>query len=172
MAMEALGHSFDVSIGAAPVDLSAAAVTGARVSLRNAGGCTILVVKGAGTAGDDPTVTLKQHTASSGGTTANLAAIDHYYLKSETTLDGDEQWTKVTQTAAATIADPGGAGTSAEEQQIIAIEVDGRSLDDGYDYISLDVADVGVNAQLGTVIYLLRDLTAQRAPAKLVAPLS
>ncbi|OXS35386.1 hypothetical protein [Streptomyces sp. XY006] len=172
MAMEALGRSFDVSIGAAPVDLSTAAVTGKRVSLRNAGGCTILVVKGAGTAGDDPTLTLKQHTASSAGTTANLAIIDHYYLKTEATLDGDEQWTKVTQSAAATIADPGGAGTSAESQQIIAIEVDARSLSDGYDYISLDVADVGTNAQLGAVLYLLRDLTTSRAPEKLIAPLS
>lgn len=172
MAMEALGRSFDVSIGTAPVDLSSAAVTGKRVSLRNAGGCTILVIKGAGTAADDPTFTLKQHTAASGGTSANLAIIDHYYLKSEDSLDGDETWTKVTQSAAATIADPGGAGTSAESQQLIAIEVDGRSLSDGYDYISLDVADVGSNAQLGAVVYLLRDLMTQRAPAKLVAPLS
>ncbi|NUO42420.1 MAG: hypothetical protein HOV82_10310 [Streptomyces sp.] len=172
MAMEALGRLFDVSIGAAPADLSSAATTGKRVSLRNAGGCTILVVKGAGTAGDDPTITLKQHTAATSGTTANLACIDHYYLKAEATLDGDEQWVKKTQAVAATIADPGGAGTSAEEQQIIAIEVDGRSLSDGYDYISLDIGDVGTNAQLGAVVYLLRDLMVERAPVKLVAPLS
>ncbi|WP_432010181.1 hypothetical protein [Streptomyces cucumeris] len=172
MAMEALGRTVDISIGAAPVDWSSAAVTGKRVSLRNAGGVTILLVKAAGTAGDDPTVTLKQHTASSGGTSANLSIIDHYYLKNATTLAGTETWTRVTQAAAATIADPGGAGTSAESQQLIAIEVDARSLSDGYKYISLDVADVGTNAQLGAVIYLLRDLTAQRAPANLVAPLS
>ncbi|PBC71573.1 hypothetical protein BX265_6183 [Streptomyces sp. TLI_235] len=171
MAQEALGRNFDVSIGVAPVDLQAAQ-TGKRVSLRNAAGCTILIIKAAGTAGDDPTVTLKQHTASSGGTSANLAIIDHYYLKSATTLAGSETWTRVAQTAAATIADPGAAGTSAESQQLIAIEVDARSLSDGYKYISLDVADTGTNAQLGTVVYLLRDLTAQRTPANLVAPLS
>lgn len=172
MSSEALGRIVDISIGAAPVDLSTAAVTGKRVSLKGAGGLTIVVVKAAGTAGDDPTVTLKQHTLSAAGTTADLAIIDHYYLKAEATLDGDETWTKKTQTAAATIVDPGGAGTSAEEQQIIVIEVDSKSLADGYSYVSLDVADVGTNAQLGTVLYLLRDLRAGRAPANLQAPLS
>lgn len=172
MAQEALGRLFDISTGFSPVDMSTAANTGKRVSLRNAGGVTIVLVKGAGTAGQDPVLTLKQHTASSGGTSANLVAIDHYYVKSETALDGDETWTKVTQAAAATITDPGGAGTSAEEEQIVVIEVDARSLSDGYGYVSLDVADVGANAQLGTVLYLLRDLAAQRDPSKLTAPLS
>ncbi len=172
MAQEGLGRLFDISAGFVPVDMQTAANTGKRVSLKNAGGCTIVLFKAAGTAGDDPVLTLKQHTAATGGTTANLAAIDHYYVKSETTLDGDETWTKVTQAAAATITDPGGAGTSAEEQQIVVIEVQGTSLADGYDYISLDVADVGGNAQLGCVLYLLRDLMVQRAPANLAAPLS
>ncbi len=172
MAQEGLGRLFDISTGFVPVDMQTAANTGKRVSLKNAGGCTIVLFKAAGTAGDDPVLTLKQHTAATGGTSANLATIDHYYVKSESTLDGDETWTKVTQAAAATITDPGGAGTSAEEQQIVVIEVNGTSLADGYDYISLDVADVGGNAQLGCVLYLLRDLMVQRAPANLAAPLS
>lgn len=172
MAQEGLGRLFDISVGAAPVDLSSAAVTGKRVSLKRAAALTIVVFKAAGTAGDDPTVTLKQHTAASSGTSSNLVAIDHYYLKSATTLAGTETWTRVTQSAAATIADPGGAGTSAESQQILAIPVLGTSLSDGYSYVSLDIADVGTNAQLGGVLYLLHDLTAQRAPANLQAALS
>jgi len=171
MAMEALGRLVDICIGAAPVDLSAAAVTGKRVKLRDCGGLTIVVFKAAGTAGDDPTVTLKQHTAGSGGTTSNLAVIDHYYLKDAATLAGTEAWTRVAQTAAATIADPGGAGTSAEHQQIIVIEVDAAQLSDGYTHVSLDVADVGTNAQLGTILYLRRDLTVQRTPSALAASL-
>jgi hypothetical protein len=169
--MEALGRLVDVCIGAAPVDLSTAAVTGKRVALKGCGGLTILVIKAAGTAGDDPTVTLKQHTANTGGTTSNLAVIDHYYLKDAATLAGTEAWTKVTQTAAATIVDPGGAGTSAEHQQIIAIEVDAAQLSDGYTHVSLDVADVGTNAQLGAILYLRRDLLVQRTPAALAASL-
>jgi hypothetical protein len=170
MAQEGLGRSFNVAVGAAPTDLQTA-VTGKRVSLKSAGACSIVVFTGAGTAGDDPTVTLKQHTAASGGTTANLATIDHYYLKNATTLAGTETWTRLTQTAAATIADPGGAGTSAESQQIVVIPVLGTQLSDGYTHISLDVADVGTNAQLGCVLYLLHDLEVQRTPANLAATL-
>lgn len=173
MAQEGLGRLFDLSIGIAPVDMNTNnGETGKRVSLRNAGSISLVVIKAAGTAAEDPTVTLKQHTASSGGSSANLAAIDHYYLKSEATLDGDETWTRVAQTAAATIADPGGAGTSAEEQQILVIPLNANSLADGYDYVSLDYAVTASNAQLATVLYILCDLAVQRAPANLVAPLS
>ncbi|MFD4257721.1 hypothetical protein ACFWR9_08815 [Streptomyces sp. NPDC058534] len=171
MAMEALGRLVDVCVGAAPVDLSSAAVTGKRVSLKGSGGLTIVVFKGAGTAGDDPTLTLKQHTAASSGTTSNLAVIDHYYVKSATTLAGTETWSRIAQSAAATIADPGGAGTSAESQQVIVIEVEAAQLADGYTHVSLDVADVGVNAQLGAILYLRRDLLVGRAPASLAASL-
>ena len=173
MAQHGLGRLFDFSIGIAPVDMNTNnGETGKRVSLRNAAAITFVVIKAAGTAAEDPTVTLKQHTASSSGTTANLAVITEYFVKSETTLDGDETWTRVAQSAAATIADPGGAGTSAEEQQIVAFTVLGTQLSDGYDYVSLDYATTASNAQLATVLYVLHDLTVQRAPQNLVAPLS
>lgn len=167
--MEGLGRLFDIGIGFVPVDINTNnGETGKRCSLKHASGVTIVVIKAAGTAADDPTLTLKQYTASSGGTTANLAVIDHYYLKNETALDNDESWTKVTQTAAATIADPGGAGTSAESQQIVAIEVSANSLSDGYAWVGLDYAVAGLaNAQLATWFYILHDLAAQRAPANL-----
>lgn len=172
MAQEALGRLLDLSIGFAPVDMQTAANTGKRVSLRNAGGVTIVLFKAAGTAADDPVLTLKQHTASSAGTSANLATIDHYYIKAGTTLAGTETWTRVTQTAAATITDPGGVGTSAETQMLVVIEVRAEQLSDTYKYVSLDVADVGGNAQLGCVLYLLHDLSSPRAAANLPAPLS
>jgi len=167
--MEGLGRLFDIAAGVAPLDLQTAR-TGNRVHLRNAAGCTIVIYKGAGTAGDDPTFTLRQHTAATGGSSANLAVITHYYLKAEATLDGDETWTRVAQSAAATVVDPGGATTSAEEQQILVIEVDGVELSSGYEWISVDCADTGSNAQLGAVLYLLRDLMIQRSPANLANP--
>jgi hypothetical protein len=172
MAQEGLGRLFDISVGAVPVDLSSAAVTGKRVSLKNSAALTIVVFKAAGTAGDDPVVTLQQHTAASGGTSQNLATVDHYYLKNATTLAGTETWARKAQSAAATITDPGGAGTSAESQQILVIEVLGTQLADGFSYVSANIADVGTNAQLGCVLYLLHDLTVQRAPANLVAALA
>ncbi|HEY0638394.1 MAG TPA: hypothetical protein VGD67_12170 [Pseudonocardiaceae bacterium] len=170
--MEGLGRLYDFSTGFVPVDMQTAANTGKRVNLCDAGGVAIVLFKAAGTAGDDPVLTLKEHNAATGGTSQNLVAIDHYYVKSEATLDGDEVWTRVDQAAAATITDPGAAGTSAESQQIVVIEVDASALSDGFSYLSLDVADSGGNAQLGAVLYVLRDLHVQADATSLAAPLS
>lgn len=164
--MEALGRLFDISTGVTPVDFATAASTGKRVSLRNCGGLTIVVFKEAG-ANEDPVYTLKEHDASTGGTSQNLAVITSYYHKREATLDGDETWTRATQAAAATITGDG------DVEEILVIEVDGAQLSAGFKYLSLDVSDSGATAgQLGCVLYLLRDLDVQRAPANLVAPLS
>jgi hypothetical protein len=175
MAQHGLGRLFDISAGIISTAVNNSAdVTGNRVSLRNAGGCTIVVIAEAGTAGDDLDLDLKQHTASTSGTSADLDIVDEYWYKSETTLDGDEDWTRVTQTAASEITDAtGGAGTSAEEQQIVVIEVDATQLSDGYSYISLNATNAGANNdKLATVLYLLRDLREQRTPANLPTPLS
>lgn len=167
--MEGLGRLFDLSTGFTPVDMSTAANTGKRVSLRNAGGVTILLYKGAGTAGQDPVITLNEHTASTGGTSQVLAELTKHYQKQETTLDGDETWSAVTQAAGSTITLD---GTSAESEGIYVIELESTQLSAGFDYISVDVADVGANAQLGCLLYILRDLAVGRTPANLVAPLS
>jgi len=154
--------------------MQTAANTGKRVSLQRSASALVVLFKAVGTAADDPVLTLKQHTASSSGTTANLASIDHYYYKAAVSgaLAGTETWTRVAQTASQTITDPGGLGTSAESSMIVAIPVLGTALSDGYKYISLDVADVGGNAQLGCVLYILGDLAVQRTPANLAAALS
>lgn len=166
--MEGLGRLFDVSIGAVPTDAVAGAITGKRVSMKNATGCTILVVTTGGST-DITDVDLQQHTASSGGTTADLDVIDHYHYKSEATLDGDETWTRATQTAASEITNVG----AASEELLLAIEVNAAQLSDDYGYISLDVPDLGANGtRYCAILYVLHGLSAQRKPANLVAPLS
>lgn len=165
-----LGEVYDLSIGLSPVDLATADNTGKRVSLKEISSVTIVLIKGAGTAAQDPVLTLQQHTASTGGTSTDLEVIDKYWVKSEATLDGDEVWTEVSQTAAATITDPGGAGTSAESEQLVAINVRADQLTAGNSYISLNIADVGAAAQLGAVLYILHT-TDRGAPADLQAPL-
>jgi hypothetical protein len=165
-----LGESYDLSTGIAPVNLATAANTGKRLSMQEVTSVDIVVIKGAGTAAEDPVLTLKQHTAATGGTTADLATITSYALKNEATLDGDETWTEVTQTAAATITDPGGAGTSAESEQIVVIHVRADQLTPGNTHISLDIADSGTNSQLGAVLYIVHNAD-HSAPAALPAPL-
>lgn len=161
--MEALGRLIDIGLGWAPVDAQSAQ-TGKRVSLQNAGGCLILVAKGAGTAGDDHSYDVQQHTAYTGGTTADLDVVTRYFVKQETTLDNDESWELLTQSEASEITDAGAAGTSAEQQQLIAIQVDADQLSDGYTHISLNSGGEGSNAQLSTCVYILYDLKTQRSP--------
>lgn len=169
--MEALGRLLDISAGIAPVDLNTAGATGKRVSLRNATGITIVAYVGAAGSGtEDLVFTLKQHTASTGGTSANLAVIDHYYRKNAAALAGSETWTRVAQTASATLTLAG--ASYAAHQTLLAIEIAGPQLSDGYPYVSLDVADPGSVARIGSVLYILHDLAVQRAPQNLVAPLS
>lgn len=164
--MDALGRLFDISIGCVPTDAVAAAVTGKRVHLKNAGGCTIVVVT-TGASTDILDVDLQQHTAASSGTTTDLDVITKYFYKSETTLDGDEIWTKGTQSVASEITNVG----AASEELLLVIEVEASQLSDGYEWISLDLPDQGSNGTKHcAVLYLLRDLEVQRAPVNLVQP--
>jgi hypothetical protein len=164
--MDALGRLIDVGVAWVPVDAQSAQ-TGKRCYVGDCGGVTVVVVKAAGTAGDDFSYTLKQYTAASSGTTADLDAISYYYIKQETALDNDEAWEKFTQTADAAITEAGAAGTSAEQQQIIVVEVDSAQLSDGYAWIGFDSGGEGSNAQLATAIYIKHDLKVQRKPANL-----
>jgi hypothetical protein len=170
--MEGLGRLFDLALGWAPADLQGG-ITGLRVNMEGASAITIVVIKAAGTAGDDPAFDLQQHTAYTGGTTADLDITNHYYLKAEVTLDNDETWTRVAQTAASEISDPGGATTSAEEQQILVIEVAAEQLSAGYTHVSLNATDpANANAQLGVCLYILHGLRDRRTPANLAQLLS
>ncbi len=167
--MEALGRLFDISIALAPVDLATAGMTGKRVSMKHCSGISIVLLYGAGTDGDDPVPSLQQHTASSGGTSADLTVLDHLYHKAEATLDGDETWTKATQTNAAILT---AIADHAQVQKIYVIEVAAEQLDAGYEYISVNQADLSNNAQLAAAIYIMHGLAVQRAPANMAAPLS
>lgn len=164
--MDALGRLFDIGLGWAPVDAQSAQ-TGKRVYIGDCGGITILVVKAAGTAGDDFSYALQQHTASVNGTSADLNAVSYYYIKQETALDNDEAWEVFTQTADDDIVEAGAAGTSAEQQQLIAVEVDAAQLSDGYAWISFNSGGEGSNAQLATCVYIKHDLHVQRKPTNL-----
>lgn len=166
---DALGRLFDVSIGFVPVNLATAGGAARRISLANYGGVTFVFVASAVGTTDDPTPKLQQYTAYTGGTTADLAIMDVIYRKSETLLDGDEAWTKTTQTAATIMTAVAG---EAEKENIYVIEVEADQLSDGYTHVSLELPDIGSDAKLGTCIALLRDLKVQRTPANMPNPLN
>ena len=164
--MGKLGQDFDIGTAVIPVDLADGANTGHRLHLKNYGGVCITTYIAVGTANEAPTITVQEHNAATGGTSANLVVIDTYHEKTELALDGDEQWATSTQTAAATLTD---ATWDDAGQSLITFEVEADQLSDDFEWISVNIADTGA-AHLGCVFYVMYDLAEQRAPASLVEP--
>ncbi len=161
-----LGAGFDVLHQITPVDLATGANTGARINMQNYEGVAFVGYINAGTAAQAVTFTLQEHTALTGGTSTNLVVIDEYWQKEETTLDGDEAWTKVTQTAAATVTD---ADWDDANEVLVVFQVGADQLSDGNTHVSVNVADPGT-AHVGTVFAIGYGLRVQRTPANLVQP--
>jgi hypothetical protein len=162
----ALGDLFNVAVALAPKDLSSGASTGLRIDMRNATTCTFVVLCGAGTAGDDLVVDLQEHNAASGGTSQDLDIITEYFRNSETTLDGDEVWTRYTQAAASETTDT--TGTTAEEQNLMIIEVRHDQLSDGFKWLSLNIPDLGsAGTKYGGAIAILSGLRFRGKPERL-----
>jgi hypothetical protein len=159
-----LGRLYDIGLALAPVDLATAGATGKRISLQDCSGVDIVMIYGAGTAGDNPVPSLQQHTAASGGTTSNLSTMTTIFRKSETLLDNDEPWAETTQAAAAIMTAVTGEDV---KQKIYVVHVSAASLADGYTHISVNQADLSNNAQLAAMIYLKVDLQVQRRPTRL-----
>lgn len=166
--MEGLGRLYNVAVGCVPTDAVAGAITGKRIHLKNYSGVTFVLIA-TGTSTDITDVDLQQHTASSGGNTQDLDIINHFYYQSATTLDNSQAWTRGSQSAASEITDVG----AASQQLLLCIEVDATSLADNYEWVSLDVPDLGTNGTRHiAVIAILRDPLVQRAPASLIAALT
>jgi hypothetical protein len=160
-----LGYIFDIGSAFTPVDFNTSdAATGHRVHMRNYDAIAFVIYKGAGTAGADPVITVQEHTAASSGTSTDLAVITEFYKKTETTLDGDETWARVSQAAAAT-ANLG--LTTAEEETIGVFQFHAAQLSAGYEWISCNIAATVANAQLVSGLYILTGLKIQREPTEL-----
>lgn len=171
--MRALGSLYDITNQWIPhADLAAGAQTGARIHLNKHESVTFVVFMGAVSAGTDTFVPdVQQHTASSSGTTADLDVITEYYIKFETTLDGDETWTRVTQSAASEVSLTG--ATYAATQVIVVFEVDGTQLSDGYEWISIDMADAGTGGtRPGCALAILNKPYNPARPDRLAALLA
>lgn len=166
-----LGNTFDIGSGIPVIaDLAAGANTGHRFHMRNYETVAVVFHKGTASAGTDNVVlTLQEHTAASGGTSQNLAAITTAYVKSEASLDGDETWTEVTQAAAATLSLAG--ATYAATQLIAVFEVEAPNLSAGYEWISVNIADPGTGGTIpGTVLYVATGLKIKARPDQLANP--
>lgn len=136
-----------------PVDSQTGANTGDYVSLKNYDRCTVLVIKAAGVAGDDPvpTMTQAQDVSGTGVKALNFTRVD----SKVGTQTGIGTFTTNTQAAGNTYTDT----VSAEAQAIFAIEFQSADLDvaNGFDCLKIAIPDTGAaGAQLLTAIYILR----------------
>ena len=161
-----LGADFDVGSVIVPIDLADGANTGHRIHLMNYGAVTFVGYITTGTAAEAPTFDLKEANAATGGTSQDLDVIDEYWTKTEATLDGDETWTRVTQTAASEVTD---ATWDDANQLIVAFKVRAEQLTDAFEWVSVDVADTGT-AHIGCVFAIMHDLKVMRSPQNLVQP--
>lgn len=134
-----------------PVDLSAAANNGDWVSLKNYARCSVVFFKAAGTAADDPVLTLRQATDVSG---TSAKALNFTRVDSKVGAQtGIGTFTTTTQSAANTFTDT----VSAEAQAVFVIDIKSEDLDvaNAFDCVQFQVPDIGANAQLGCALYLL-----------------
>ncbi len=169
---EALGRIYDIGTCWAPLDLDTAdGATGKRIAMLPGRGVTIVASCGVAASGTDNLVfDIQQHTAYTGGTSNDMdvtnggIGIDHFYIKSETALDNDEPWVKVTQTVASEVTVTG--TTYAALQKLVAIEVYDGQLADGFTHISV-ACTAGNVAQLSSCIYIVHSLRYPRRPDRL-----
>ncbi len=161
-----LGADFDIGTQIVSIDLADGANTGHRIHLMNYGAVTFVGCLATGTAAEAVTFTVQEHDANTAGTSQNLAVIDEYWQKEEATLDGDETWTRVAQTAAATVTD---ADWDDANELLVAFKVRAEQLSDDFEWVSVNVADPGT-AHLGVVLAIMHDLKVMRSPQNLVQP--
>lgn len=137
-----------------PVDLETGANNGVYVSLTDFDRCTVVVLKAAGTASDDPVITMTQATDVEGtdAKALNFTRIDQ--KQGATALAAVGGWTEVDQAAGNTYTPDG-----AEDQGIYCIEFQASDLDvnNGFTCLAVAIPDTGsAGAQLGTAFYILR----------------
>lgn len=162
-------EAMQIAWGFGPIELTTAR-TGDVVSMKNYRRCLVLFIKGIGTAGQDPTITLAQGTDVAFGTNKALNFTTIYVKQDPTTLADVGQWTKVTQAAGSTYTD----ATSAEQAALWAIDIKAEDLDcaNGYDCVRAAIGDVGTNTQLGALLYLLYDPYQMAAPESMASAIT
>ena len=162
-----LGADFDIGACITPVNLQTGTNNGHRIHLANYGAVTFVGYLANGSAGNAPVFDLQEHDANTAGTSQDLDVIDEYWHKEAASLAGTETWTRNTQTAASEVTD---ADWDDANEVLIAFKVRAEELSDGFEWVSIQVAQPGGGSPLGCVLAIMHDLKVARSPQNLVQP--
>lgn len=161
-----LGYTFDLGVVGQSADLSTTAIVGKRTNVRNFQNPNFVVALGAAaSAAENAVFTINQWQAASGGSAQPYVA-DHAWVKSATLLLNSEVWVNVANAAVDGTLTLAGA-TYAQKQVLAVVELHVPALLPGYDYVSLDIADVGAVARTGVVLMEAADLSDRYNPANM-----
>lgn len=142
-------ETHDFAAGFVPVNMASADNDGDWVNISEYDGIAILFFAAAGTAGQDPTIEVKQ--AKSGtGTDEKDFLFSRVWVKKATDIKTVGKATLVTRDADEDFT----AGDLAEKQKMIGIYVRCDQLDSGFTHIAANVGDVGANSQIGCILYI------------------
>lgn len=126
------------------------------INMKDVARATLCFIKAVGTAGDDPTITITQGDGISSGALTNAKALTNGVTRVDTKRHASAiptTWTKETQSAASTWV----SLTNAEEKGVVCIDITPDMLDVANDFYAVRaaVADVGTNAQLGVLFWII-----------------
>lgn len=150
-----------IAQGFLPVAMNSGANAGDWVSMKEYGRVAIVIFKAVGTAGDDPTIAVKQAQDVSGTNAKVLGFTEVRKKQAATNLLAVDQFTRSTVASPAlndTFTVASGTWTNsdlAEQAAIIVIDIKVEDLDvnGGFDCVQVSIADIGTNAQLGSALY-------------------
>ena len=147
-----------------PFDVGGGPMTGDWVSMEEFNHLSLIYCADIGTNGEDPILTVLQGDSSSGGNSKALNVTEVYQKEGATAINAIAVFTKITGQSDNTITSASGG----ENEQLVVIEIDGDSLDvaNGYDHVSMTIADPGT---AGKLICVLAILTEPRYAQELVA---
>lgn len=152
------------------VDLNTAGATGDWINLAQYKRAAIIFAASVGNSGEAPTVTVLQAKDTAGTGSKALNFTTFYTKTAATDLTGTPNWTKNTQASANTMT----VASSGNKDKLWAVEFHAEELDDanGFTFLSVTIADVGSNAQLGYGLVLLGDPRFPCAPESMLTAIS
>lgn len=161
---------FDIVPDFVPQPLDASDLTGDRVNLKNWERAYLVFQKKSGSAGDDPSIYLKQHDAASSGNSKDLTFTKLWYKKGTLTSVGT--WTAVvldTATADLDLVSVNGVDLATDvADTVVVVEVRADSLDgaNGYTFVNVTYAegDITTAVSISSHWVLMGNRYAQALP--------